>query len=262
MIKNRTAIMFVVLASLYFVAQLASFLVGHQNEIKRPPLEDNAASDKDTKKQKQSNHFVSKRNNLLKTCKIYQKYDKQESSKPSYLSTDSRFNQEVKLKSFLIDKERKLMYCWNRKVASSFWTWMFSKSSKEKKSVPYSKPYRISSILSPKTISAYQSAVSSYQNIILVRNPLVRLVSAYRDRVAGMKSSLMFYKTIGRALHITRKDRMMQFSIHKHLPGSNKTMAITYWKKIFVPTWPEFIQFLLTTNTSQDVRNTYPLFKH
>ena len=36
-----------------------------------------------------------------------------------------RRNQNIELKSFLVDDERKLIYCWNHKVASSFFTDLF-----------------------------------------------------------------------------------------------------------------------------------------
>ena len=199
--------------------------------------------------------FQEKQRDLLNTCRAYAQSfeDPSSSSGEFFSSTDPRFNQKVKLKSFLINEKRKTMYCWNRKVASSFWTWTISKASGARNDTPFTKPYKISSKMSPRSLSSYHTAVSSYQNIILVRHPMARLISAYRDRVAGLKGSYTFYRTVAKFLQITRKDKKVQYSTHKALPGSNKTIPVTYWKKIFVPTWPEFVKYLLKTNTCEDV---------
>ena len=50
-----------------------------------------------------------------------------------YTAKDQRFNQQLKLSAHLVDKERSVSYCWNHKVASSFWMWIFQwiKAGKE-----------------------------------------------------------------------------------------------------------------------------------
>ena len=129
------------------------------------------------------------------------------SPKDYYVSNDSRLTQKPVLTSHLLDHDRKILYCWNHKVASSFWMWMFTKI-KTGKEPPAGKPtYMIQYHMSPTTVSSFKRAVSHYESIILVRHPFVRLISAYRDRVAGLKASSWLYYKIARTLNLHRKDR-------------------------------------------------------
>ena len=115
------------------------------------------------------------------------------------------------------------------------------------------RPNRRKHKLSPKSLSSYRMAASTYQNIILVRHPIVRLIFAYQDRVAGLKAYFKFYRAVARSLNISREDRSIQYSQNKSVKGSERSIAVTYWRKISVPTWPEFVQYLLNTKTSNDV---------
>ena len=42
-----------------------------------------------------------------------------------YKAKDTQLSQALKLSHYLLDRSRKVMYCWNHKVASSFWMWIF-----------------------------------------------------------------------------------------------------------------------------------------
>ena len=169
--------------------------------------------------------------------------------KDYYYSNDSRLNQKPILTSHLLDHKRKIMYCWNHKVASSFWMWMFTKIEKGKEPPAGQPTYMIQYRMSPKTVSSYHHAVSTYQNILLVRHPLVRLISAYRDRVAGRKASTWLYQKIDRTIH-PHRDRTRNVngrSLHQHRDRNRKGRSRV------VPTWPQFVQYLLTTSRAQDV---------
>ena len=251
-----------VLGAFYFVIQFIGGFLESDSEGSKKRVIDVILISKDVKSGTERKEdtlgklFKEKQKDLLNLCKIYEQNEDKNASQLSgefFFSTDNRFNQQVHLKSFLLDDKRKTMYCWNRKVASSFWTWTFSEGVRDINDATFSKPHKISNKMSPKTLSAYGTAVSSYQNIIVVRHPLVRLVSAYRDRVAGLKASVSFYRSVARSLQITQLDRKIHYTVRKAVPGSNKTVPVRYWKKIFVPTWPQFLTYLMKTNTSQDV---------
>ena len=85
-------------------------------------------------------------------------------------------------------RKRKVMYCWIHKVASSFWMWMFLWIKQGKKPDPRHKPYTIQYSMKPDNFQSYLNAVKTYKSIILVRHPVERLVSAYRDRIAGLST--------------------------------------------------------------------------
>ena len=196
--------------------------------------------------------FQEKNENIRRTCKEYRKDNADENDQLIYQSKDERFNQKVKLRSYLVEEERKLTYCWNRKVASSFWTSVFGDFHPELKA-NVSKLYKLSSIMSPKNISTYLKATSDmYKKILVVRHPLVRLISAYRDRVEGLRSSISFYQSVSRRLGIRRKDKTIRYTTHKAMEG-NKTIPVSYWKKVFVPTWNEFVDYILLSNVTKYV---------
>ena len=193
------------------------------------------------------NQFGARRKYLEDACTRY----KSAQSEDVYTSHDDSFNQQVQPQSYLLDHRHQVMYCWNRKVASTSWSWIFKMVESGNNTNPMENPYKITP---PESLSSFHMATSTYQNTILVRHPIVRLISAYRDRVAGLKASLTFYRAVAKSLHITRVDRKMQYSVQRRdRKGSNKTGPVSYWKKISVPTWPEFVRYLVMTNTSKDV---------
>ena len=84
-----------------------------------------------------------------------------------------------------------------------------------------------------------------------MRHPIERLLSAYRDRVAGLKISYDFYARLAKALKLTRTDTI--------LPGKKKGAATGAGKRIAVPTWPEFVSFILQTDTRHNVGPLAPV---
>ena len=77
-----------------------------------------------------------------------------------------------------------------------------------------------------------------------MRHPIERLLSAYRDRVAGLKVSYGFYSRLAKTLKLTRTDATLK----KKTVGGKVTGG-----RVAVPTWPEFVTFILKTNARQDV---------
>ena len=47
--------------------------------------------------------------------------------------------------------------------------------------------------MSPRTVTEWRQGVADSARVVLVRHPMVRLVSAYRDRVEGMKAAHRVY---------------------------------------------------------------------
>ena len=69
---------------------------------------------------------------------------------------------------------------------------------------------------------------------------MVRLVSAYRDRVAGLKAPARLYRKVAAALNLSRVDAVLPYNAPAGRP-------------VAVPSWPEFIRFLLATDRSDYV---------
>lgn len=76
-----------------------------------------------------------------------------------YFARDKRLSQKVVMTSHLLDTRRKVMYCWNHKVASSFWMWIFTKIGKGEDPPAGQPTYNIQYRMSPKSSSSYRTAV-------------------------------------------------------------------------------------------------------
>ena len=61
-------------------------------------------------------------------------------------------------------------------------------------------------------------------------------MSAYRDRIEGLKTTYEQYLKIGKTLNLNRNNVVYES------------------KRISVPSWPEFVDYLLKTETDEDVR--------
>ena len=110
------------------------------------------------------------------------------------------------------------------------------------------------------------------------RHPLTRLVSGYRDRVAAAKQSWQWYRALAARLGLSRPpDRTLLYRGPQ--PAGNRgsrpaggpahrgsrpaggpahrgpqPALRSQWHNITIPTWPEFVQYILTTPPSSDVR--------
>jgi len=210
------------------------------------------------------NKFDLRRKHIENTCKIFSNQVSKQKNLPKekpdglsvsrYVANDTRLSQKVSLNSHLIDKKRKVTYCWLHKVASSFWMWIFLWIKEGKQPDPKAKPYTTQYSMTPKTTKVYQNTVANYENIILVRHPIERLVSAYRDKIAGLKASYKQYTNIARALHLRRNDAVIDVKLKTKTrkEGKINSKETIEKKSISVPSWPEFVEYLLRTSTEKD----------
>ena len=91
------------------------------------------------------------------------------------------------------------MYCWNYKVASSFLMALMFKSVTNGSELELGiLPWTLQNSMSPRTMAEWRLGAGAGANILVVRHPMVRLVSAYRDRIEGLKASLRIYQHIDR----------------------------------------------------------------
>ena len=89
------------------------------------------------------------------------------------------------------------MYCWNYKVGSSFMMALMYKSSTNGSELELGvQPWTLQNKMSPRSLVEWRQGVVSFTNIILVRHPMIRLVSAYRDRIEGLKAAHRIYTHI------------------------------------------------------------------
>ena len=140
---------------------------------------------------------------------------------------------------------------------------------------PSKRPYVVQYSMKPKSAKKYLNVVQSYSNIILgentfsrvetsqnlfsllsVRHPIERLLSAYRDRIAGLKSSYKQYTTMARVLHLKRKDAVIEvkYKTKRKVQGKGfVSREIVHKRDVTVPTWPEFVNYILHTSDRYDV---------
>ena len=142
-----------------------------------------------------------------------------------------------------------LLYCWSYKVASSFLMSIIYKASMNGLDLPANvQPWTLQNKMSPRTLEEFSSDVRDLRNkLILVRHPMVRLVSAYRDRIEGMKASARIYHRIAKVLKLERIDGYLRRKVRKEVAGQKK---VERYSKVgvAVPSWSEFIRYLVTVD--------------
>ena len=108
-------------------------------------------------------------------------------------------------------------------------------------------PWTLQNQMSPKSLEEFKEDVQEFRSVIVVRHPMVRLVSAYRDRIEGMKATARIYQRIAKVLKLERVDGYMKRKITKEVSGERKVER--YVKVgVAVPTWTEFVRYLLSVD--------------
>jgi len=216
-----------------------------------------------------------RRRHLQSVCKLYRDtdfnytYPKQKfvdprsksypilGAKEHYWSTDARFNQKVSLSAYLVIQSKSAGYCWNHKVGSSTWMGIFSLYYG--KAIGDAKLYTLQYKMSPKTLNQFHTAVRDYNNIIVIRHPIHRLISAYRDRVYGLKNAPSFYRTVASSLKIKHTNIIQNYTREKTVHG--KTIKTILPQKIYRPSFSEFIQYVVQSKYS-GMDNHWKLYSH
>ena len=108
-------------------------------------------------------------------------------------------------------------------------------------------PWTLQNQMSPKSLEEFKEDVQEFRSVIVVRHPMVRLVSAYRDRIEGMKATARIYQRIAKVLKLERVDGYLKRKITKEVSGERKVER--YVKVgVAVPTWTEFVRYLLSVD--------------
>ena len=142
-----------------------------------------------------------------------------------------------------------MLYCWSYKVASSFLMSILYKASMNGLDLPANvQPWTLQNKMSPRTLKEFSSDVRDLRNkLLVVRHPMVRLVSAYRDRIEGLKASARIYHRIAKVLKLERIDGYLRRKVRKEVGGQEK---VERYSKVgvAVPSWSEFIRYLVTVD--------------
>ena len=75
-------------------------------------------------------------------------------------------------------------------------------------------------------------------------------------RIAGLKASYKQYTTIARTLRLRRKDAVIEVKYNTKRKVKGKGFVekeIVHKRDVTVPTWPEFVNYILHTSDSKDV---------
>ncbi|XP_026773358.2 carbohydrate sulfotransferase 12-like [Pangasianodon hypophthalmus] len=154
------------------------------------------------------------------------------------------------LSNLLVDDRHGIIYCYVPKVACTAWKRILIVLSESLKvdGVPYRSPADVpiekvhgSSL---KYLNAYPKAVmkkklETYKKFMFVRDPFVRLISAYRDKFQSKNQ--VYYKSVG--MHILRT-----FGNVSNLPSTvEKAHAAG-----IIPSFYNFIQFILSLQAKKD----------
>ena len=96
-------------------------------------------------------------------------------------------------------------------------------------------------------MTEFSSDTRELTSFVVVRHPMVRLVSAYRDRIEGMKAAARIYHRIAKVLKLERIDGYLKRKVTKEVSGERKVER--YSKvPVAVPSWLEFVRYLLSVD--------------
>jgi len=97
--------------------------------------------------------------------------------------------EEINPHYFLFSPREKLTFCWSHKSGSTSVSQVFALITNSTFIIDNNLYYRLPEVLSPRLPWELRAALESSLVFTVVRHPLTRLVSAYRDKVAPTSSS-------------------------------------------------------------------------
>ncbi|XP_078038801.1 carbohydrate sulfotransferase 11 [Augochlora pura] len=168
------------------------------------------------------------------------------------LKTCNKYNLKIPLKRrhFLYDSERKSVYCWIRKIASTTFTKLFSDMKNRQITHDY---YREVDFLAPKTQGELYRILNDKKifKLLIVRHPFQRLVSSYRDRIEdNSKYTAQAWIYAKKIFYLTRPE-LFRSNI---TTGDFRERVFTHDRRLkLIPTFKEFTLWLLQSSEQDDI---------
>jgi chondroitin 4-sulfotransferase 11 len=177
-------------------------------------------------------------------------------------SVNPDYQQHLRLSSFLVERKHlNISYCWIHKVASTSWQTLFLQIENITKYLEEDKPYQTMFRMAPKSSKEFSEISKHFFNFLVVRHPFHRLVSAYRDRVEGCKMKGEWYIKVADTLKLSGDPNCyVEIDTGKILFNKAEKRLKIPRKGVVVPTFQQFVQFLLQTAAGDYNQHWRPYF--
>ncbi|XP_064100078.1 carbohydrate sulfotransferase 8-like isoform X2 [Macrobrachium nipponense] len=151
--------------------------------------------------------------------------------------------------SFQVDWADEVMFCWQYKVGSTAWNALFAHLLNQTRVIRAKTFYDMREIMAVKNASDMKKALKFYR-FMIVRHPFERLLSAYRDRIEDTTHRSWQREFFGpQILAVTR-------------PKLKESEMKTSGSLSVIPTFTEFVQYLLETHMDKYDPHWAPFWKH
>ncbi|XP_047468309.1 carbohydrate sulfotransferase 10-like [Penaeus chinensis] len=157
--------------------------------------------------------------------------------------------QDVINSNFQIDETHRVTFCWQYKVGSTAWNAMFAYLLNQTSVIRRKTFYDMRKIMTVKTMKEFKKSMDFYK-FLIVREPLERLLSAYRDRIEDTSHrSWQRDNYVPKILKVTRP----------HLKSADIRVNGSL---VVIPTFREFVEYLLVTPIGNYDPHWRPYWKH
>ncbi|XP_066942791.1 carbohydrate sulfotransferase 11-like isoform X2 [Macrobrachium rosenbergii] len=151
--------------------------------------------------------------------------------------------------SFQVDWADEMMFCWQYKVGSTAWNALFAHRLNQTRVIRAKTFYDMREIMAVKKASDMKKALKFYR-FMIVRHPFERLLSAYRDRIEDTTHRSWQREFFGpQILAVTR-------------PQLKESEMKTSGSLSVIPTFSEFVRYLLETHMDKYDPHWAPFWKH
>nr|XP_040572016.1 carbohydrate sulfotransferase 14-like [Lepeophtheirus salmonis]XP_040572017.1 carbohydrate sulfotransferase 14-like [Lepeophtheirus salmonis] len=107
-----------------------------------------------------------------------------------------RIDRKRIMSHLMVDHKHGLTYCWNHKAASTSWSEFFSRLTNNIYILRSKEYYKLNSYMAPRTELELTESLRETTKFMVIRHPLSRIVSAYRDRIKNNPDSFQGRKFI------------------------------------------------------------------
>ncbi|XP_064100079.1 carbohydrate sulfotransferase 11-like isoform X3 [Macrobrachium nipponense] len=150
---------------------------------------------------------------------------------------------------YMTAKADEVMFCWQYKVGSTAWNALFAHLLNQTRVIRAKTFYDMREIMAVKNASDMKKALKFYR-FMIVRHPFERLLSAYRDRIEDTTHRSWQREFFGpQILAVTR-------------PKLKESEMKTSGSLSVIPTFTEFVQYLLETHMDKYDPHWAPFWKH